>query len=498
MKSSQPIERRKGGSAKWAACAVVAAVGIAALLFANFPRSSTRRYLAPPRSYPIDPIRITYAEKSGETSAKNAAQPEVPVEWLTGIVRQKQIGPEDFDRTLNNVIATYSRLQQDLGRADNAHPEIASFVAGAGDALHDKDFSKAERLLDRAYEKQAEGVRRLADDLEQRRIAAAQTAVKVGDLHRLQLEYSQAVRAYRKALEWIPEGHDAQVAAVLGKWGNAALHAGDYEEAERVLRRRLEIADTDRNSGLPPRYEALDDLGATLQYQGRHAEAETVYRNALQEAEKVSGASHPRTCEIRIRLAFVMQAQGDFGEAERLCRQTLKMDESTIGLNHPDYAAHVNVLAAVVQAQGRLSEAERLYRRAAGVYGALLGKGHPARAVVLNNLAGVVGMQGRMEEAESLYRQVLEIDAETVGKEHPNYVKHLNNLAALLQARGRLDEAEVLYRRAITIGEAVFPPGAPQRVTLEKNLAAVVAKNEGPQPSPPEASPPHPSQPPGP
>jgi tetratricopeptide (TPR) repeat protein len=402
---------------------------------------------------------------------------DVPVEWLTGIVRQKQTRPEDFDRTLDNVISTYSLLQQDLNGADASHPEIASYVAGAGNALHEQDFSKAERLLDRAYDKQTEGVRNLTEDLEKRRIAAAQTAVKIGDLHRLQLEFDQAVEAYRKAVEWIPEGHTALVAEILGKWGNAELHGGKYQAAERTLRKQLERMDSGPREGSATRYDALDDLGASLQYQARYAEAEAAYRQALQEAQEVAGASHPRTGEIRIRLAFVLQAQGRYTEAERLCRQTLETDERTVGSRHPDTAAHLNVLGAVVQAQGKLAEAEKLYRRAAGIYGALFGYDHPAHAVVLNNLAGVVGMQGRMTESESLYRQVLEIDAKTIGKQHPNYVKHLNNLAALVQARGRLDEAEVLYRRAITIGEAVFPPGAPQRVTLEKNLAAVMEKN---------------------
>jgi tetratricopeptide (TPR) repeat protein len=81
---------------------------------------------------------------------------------------------------------------------------------------------------------------------------------------------------------------------------------GEQNEAERLLRRALAIAEKAHGADHPDVAEALHGLGQVLAARGQHDEAQACFDRALDVREKRLGPSHPETrATARARTALV-------------------------------------------------------------------------------------------------------------------------------------------------------------------------------------------------
>jgi len=345
------------------------------------------------------------------------------------ILEQKNVPSEEYDNTLRKIAKTYKELKEKLERFSSSDLAVTTFKKKAREVLMRGDFQQTEALLKKAMDLDIKAAKQVKEVEEARLLSAAASMAEIGELKEIQLNYREAVSYYRQASAIVPKGRDLILAAYLGKWGSASYKSGKYEEAEKPLKRSLEIC------------------------------------------EKALGPDHPDVATCLNNLALLYKSQGKYAKTEPLHKRSLKIWEKALGPDHPQVAISLNNLAALYKAQGRYSEVEPLYKRSLKIFEKALGPDHPHVATSLNNLALLYNSQGKYAEAEPLYRQSLKIFEKALGPDHPDVATSLNNLALLYKSQGKYAKTEPLYRQSLKIWEKALGPDHPQVATVCENMA---------------------------
>lgn len=247
-------------------------------------------------------------------------------------------------------------------------------------------------------------------------------------------------------------------AALLQHLGKVLYEGGDYQEAEEVLRRALEL--TAREPG--PLWQVvgqLVSLAAALLRQGRVGEAMALLERTLDLslrtlAEGQASTSDPVFATLLGTLGTAYHSAGRLDDAASLLKRAQEMQEQTLGAQHPALAVTLDNLAGVYQSQGLLIDATALLERSRDIRQATLGLSHPQVAVALNNLALVYRDQRRFLEAEALLLRAEAIFAEALGPTHPELSVTLFGRATVALAQRQGATAAALLLRSLEIREA--------------------------------------------
>ncbi|MGZ3625416.1 MAG: tetratricopeptide repeat protein [Ktedonobacteraceae bacterium] len=160
---------------------------------------------------------------------------------------------------------------------------------------------------------------------------------------------------------------------------------------------------------LPEAAQLLNNAGNYLRESAQYELAEPLLQRALDIRKRVLGPDHSNTATSLNDLATLYQYQGKYELAEPLFQRALDIIEQVQGPEHPDTAASLNNLAALYKSQGKHEQAEPLYQRAIIIDEKVFGPDHPEVATDLNNLAQNYYFQGKDEQAEPLYQRALSL-----------------------------------------------------------------------------------------
>ncbi len=350
---------------------------------------------------------FTHFHRAGEIKLT----PEQYADYLTYKDKQKYAELEktkEDDPKRKALEIELAAIQKKLANLETAFKEQEEKLSGASKALEDFKSEFPPDQVKKARQALVKGETGAAEALFQQALAkgtsqAAEAAYQLGRLAESRIDYGQAERYYRQAVQLQPDNPMYLTAA-----GNLSHTLGHYPESEKLLKRALEM----REKSLHP--------------------------------------EHPDVALSLNNLAVLYKTQGKYVEAEPLLKRALAIDEMALGPEHPDVAANLNNLAGLYHDQGRYGEAEPLYMRALAIREKTLGPEHPHVAESLNNLASLYIDQGKYGEAEPLSRRALAI-LEKTSPEHPNVATCLENYASLLKKTGREAEATPLDARAKAI-----------------------------------------------
>ena len=215
---------------------------------------------------------------------------------------------------------------------------------------------------------------------------------------------------------------------------------------------------------------SLDKAASFYESRANYDLAEPLYQRALEIEEANQDPEHP-TVAIRLsNLGSLLMATKRFEEAEPLIRRAVEIDEANFGPDDPNVVDHLSNLSSLFYYMKRLDEAESLMRKVLQLIEAHYGPDHPKLAVRLNNLAVLLKDTNRQDEAEAFYTRALTIDEASLGPDHTIVALRLKNLAHLLAETGRAGDALPLARRAHAIFAASLPEGHPDRSASELDL----------------------------
>ncbi len=222
---------------------------------------------------------------------------------------------------------------------------------------------------------------------------------------------------------------DARSVIAYNLLGHALKDSGKRQEAIAQYRKAIEIDPKSADSHL--------NLGMALANPGNATEAMNEYRKAIE--------INPRLTVAYCNLGLALEHSGSFSEAITQYSKVVEID--------PNAAIGYNLLGGVFKKSGKLEEAVKQFTKAVEL--------DPKSAAFHHNLGMALANSGKGAEAMKEYRKTLELGPRLVGA-------HIN-LGLALEHSGELDEAMTEYRTAIAI--------APQLAIAYKFLGRTLAKS---------------------
>lgn len=266
-----------------------------------------------------------------------------------------------------------------------------------------------------------------------------------------------------------------EIAILLNQTGLFLKSRGDVDEAEKLLRRALEINKVTYGAHHENVAISLNNLAVALQNKGWLFEAEPLFMEALKIDEQRKGRNHADVARDLFNLAQLFQAMGRESDVEALYHRSLLINVKSFDRNHVNVAIILNSLGQLYEQMDQSADAEPLYRRALAIDESHYGEKHPYVARDMEALAKLLVSFDRHAEAEPLFRKVLIIDERTLGPDHPDVAANLNNLAVLLEENsGDYEQSEKLKRRALKIDELCYGPNHPNVARDLNNLALLL------------------------
>jgi tetratricopeptide (TPR) repeat protein len=293
------------------------------------------------------------------------------------------------------------------------------------------------------------------------------------------------------------------------------LRLGEFERAEELQRRALDIRRKYHGERHPDVAYSLGALARVLHERAHYDEAEKTYREALAMHVATNGPRHPIVGNMMNDIGWLLYDRGDYAAAEKMHREALEF------LRSVSKDAEVNPMAtamlrrsADLAALGRLAEADSLAtagvalaRRLHGdrttwVAGGMtalaeirLERGAVAEAETLfagaiermrlsdddttrrpRDARALIGMgrcrlaAGDVAGAEQHFREALEIERRFRRATHPDVSRAEIALASALIARGDIRDAEPLLRSAESVLSTIVSPRQVDRREAEKLL----------------------------
>jgi serine/threonine-protein kinase len=250
-------------------------------------------------------------------------------------------------------------------------------------------------------------------------------------------------------------------AAVRTSLGMTYLNLGVYDDADKQLRRALEVRRALHGQDHIDVATSMQNLSILLAAKGDLRGAEPLCRQALEIARRTSGEESLEVASILNTLGGLLLREGDLPGAEAANRESLEIRSGLLGEGHPDVAESLNDLAVVLGTKGDHRQAEALHRQALEITRKVRGPEHPEVAVALSNLAGMKEAQQDHAAAESLYRQALDLRRKVLGPDHPDVAWTLANFAYLMFEKGDHAEAAKLSREVLGMRGRVLPEEHP-------------------------------------
>jgi tetratricopeptide (TPR) repeat protein len=266
-------------------------------------------------------------------------------------------------------------------------------------------------------------------------------------------KHIEALDLFQEAYDLHHENQAGVILTAMQATDNLAFALREFgraDEAEDLLRRKIEDCRRELGDDHEHTLWALSTLASHLANEGRIEEAEGLLRETREHFAPVLGQESYWVLYLSRDIAGIHLRRGELDEAERLYRQVLE-GRRRVGANDMEaFNARVD-LARVLARRGKLEAAESLYREQLDVRRRVDGPDYPFTLVTMNELATFLfeHMPDKLSEVESMCRAMVQSLRHALGEDHNHTFGAMYRLALVLEARGKLDEAEDYYHRAL-------------------------------------------------
>ena len=448
-----------------------------------------------------DPLPISKKMMTRGALAAGAVTLIAVVGWFSGILQPLLIREDiaDMRAEMDDVRREMTAMQfelmttlaaraaaQDIYIPDDARSSISATIAKVLDPAEERRSDARAALQAGDFEGAAAALVKLAEEqslvVEKTRLSAAKTYGEAGDLF-FATDTDKAIEAYAKATELDPTdtisrnqlGHlyrrigeldkaaaqyqqiiDANAGgsddnskywegAALANLGNIAETRGDFDEAEALYTRALNIQQALGNE--EEIAIAIGNLGIVASERGNIAEAEEKFLAALEIYEKLGLKA--RIARQYRNLGATSNAKGDNERSDEYYLKAIAIyeeigDEGELASQLTGLGANANDRGEYDKGVEYLERALEIHRRFGNI---------EAVGVDLNNLGVAAMALNDYSAAERYYKESVEIQ-EKLGN-MASAAMTLSNLADAARRQGNLDDTEVHLKRALTISEEI-------------------------------------------
>jgi tetratricopeptide (TPR) repeat protein len=273
----------------------------------------------------------------------------------------------------------------------------------------------------------------------------AATLADLGTLYLNKDEHSKSEHAFFESLDIYRRLSDqSNVVRILTSLGGLYSIQGRGEEALKMLRQALKIANANRENPVPT-IQVLNSFGVVYCRQGKYSKAESFLTQAMGVASK-AGIS-VRTPQLLHNLGVVYYKKREFKKAEDLLLEALRLTEADIGPSHPDLFFVISVLADLYTKTGRYPEAEQQLRRALTILRTAKADYSTRIARVLHALGLMYNNEGRKADAEASMAEAGIIARKNLAK-NADMVTIVQSYSVTLKRQGKVREAKELWDEA--------------------------------------------------
>jgi non-specific serine/threonine protein kinase/serine/threonine-protein kinase len=260
--------------------------------------------------------------------------------------------------------------------------------------------------------------------------------------------YADAERHLRRAVELREQTLGptaAETRQSLERFADTLVRAGrgrDAIAAYRLLRERLrEAPDRDESEVL----QAEAGVAAAHRQAGQVTEAVRIYEDVLGRMTAHHGPTHLATVRTANDLGVAYRQARRATDAVRVYTDALAAAER--GRDRDQFITNFirsNLGVALIEV-GRPTEALAPLRRAVAGHEKALGPDHPLTVAVLNNLVGAAEAAGKVDDAAAAFLTVLARLRPVRGPEHRAALDMLRPIADALENADRFDRAAEVY-----------------------------------------------------
>ena len=302
--------------------------------------------------------------------------------------------------------------------------------------------------------------------------------LQLGSLYRRLAHYEDSATLLQESLT-LRQQDSSSALDSLGYWeslaelGRLDLDRGRLEAAQETLATAVEGLE---GRDPIPGWElgsALHSLSTVSKERGDYQEAERLLRRAITHLDHL-GASDLELVPLELDLAEALGRQNRVEASEDRLEQAAQTLEASLGGDHPRVGKALHYLGTVRLNSGRWHDAAEPLRRALEIRTEYYGEDHPSTLASLANLAATLGALGERREAILLSTKVLELDRQVLGDEHPYVAIDHMNLGLLHWQLDQAAQALPHLRECVAMRRRLLPPDSLETAIALDNLGLVL------------------------
>jgi eukaryotic-like serine/threonine-protein kinase len=333
---------------------------------------------------------------------------------------------------------------------------------------------KAQKEAEKAKQSEAD-TRAFSDFLVDDVLAVARPEGVQGGLG-VGVTVAQALAAAEANLEKRFTGRPLAEATARDAIGISWRNLTKYEQAERRLRRAVELRAMELGPDDSATLASRISLGLLLDQMGRSAEAIELHEEILKKRQAKLGPDHPDTLQSMHNLALAYRAAGKFDQALPLLEKTLEKARQILGPDAPATLISMQYVADAYRSGGKLDLALPLYQENLEKRKAKLGPDHPHTLFSMSGLASTYLDFGKFDLALPLFEQALAKMKAKLGPDHHDTLTCMGNLGVAYRDAGRLGEALALLEQTLQKRKEKLGPEHPDTLFGMNELAYCYAK----------------------
>ena len=249
-------------------------------------------------------------------------------------------------------------------------------------------------------------------------LAVGKAYFNLGEFYRTEGRLEEASAAFDHLLTIVEANQGTELIPAISQLALAYFLDRQYGQAEKLLRKSVELSEARFGPEDPRTARAWSDLGVVHLAAGQAAQAVVCLRRALEIREKIEGSEADRAVTLG-HLAKAYAARLHYAEAERSFRRSIEMHEKAKTPNEREFATVLNNLGEHYRQQRELKRAENILTNARGLWEKIVGPDDAETATTLFNLASLYQDMGRAADAGPLLARSVAVFEKTLGSGHP-------------------------------------------------------------------------------
>lgn len=265
------------------------------------------------------------------------------------------------------------------------------------------------------------------------------------------------------------------LAAALLTIGNTYSNLAQYEPAERILRRAVELYQKNPTENQRETARAMGDLADALEDMKRYTEAEPLMRQSVEILERITPQPDNELAIGLAHLGRTLRGQGNDDAAEPILQRALTLAQQSENEKKIATLFALHELSLLRSNRGDFSGEVELYQQIIPLL-RNIPEEKTNLTTTLTNMAVTLIYEGQLNEAETALLEGMNMRRELFGEDNLYFANSVVHLGRLRLAQGRYAEAETEARKAAAFYSKLLPPTNPWNGVAAGILGNALAK----------------------